>query len=64
MLDEPQGTKETHGFATAGWTAAPTAGRIIGRIGPLLGMMPGDEPTLDRALAVNLHPGASRVATQ
>jgi cell division protein FtsI (penicillin-binding protein 3) len=64
MLDEPQGTKDTHGFATAGWTAAPTVGRIIGRVGPLLGMMPADETTLDRALAVNLHPGAARVATQ
>ncbi len=64
MLDEPQGTKETHGFATAGWTAAPTVGRIIGRVGPLLGMMPADETALARTMAVNLHPGAPRVATQ
>ena len=64
MLDEPQGTKATHGFATAGWTAAPTAGRIIGRVGPLLGMMPEDEAALARTMAVDLHPGASRLATQ
>ena len=25
MLDEPQPMPETHGFATAGWNAAPTA---------------------------------------
>ena len=27
MLDEPQGLPETHGFATSGWNAAPTAGK-------------------------------------
>jgi cell division protein FtsI (penicillin-binding protein 3) len=64
MLDEPKGTKSTHGFATAGWTAAPAAGRIIGRIGPLVGMVPQDEAPIDRALAVDLHPGGSRVAAQ
>jgi cell division protein FtsI (penicillin-binding protein 3) len=63
MLDEPQGNKATYGFATAGWTAAPTVGKIIGRVGPLLGMMPEDEPPLDRLLAVDLK-GGPRVATQ
>ncbi len=38
MLDEPHGTKETFGFALAGYTAAPMAGRIIARIAPLLGV--------------------------
>ncbi len=38
MLDEPHGTKETFGFALAGYTAAPLAGRIIARIAPLLGV--------------------------
>ena len=27
MMDEPKGTEETFGFATAGWTAAPVAGQ-------------------------------------
>lgn len=36
MLDEPKGTAETHGFATAGFTAAPTAGKVIERIAPIL----------------------------
>ena len=40
MLDEPKPTPETYGFATAGWTAAPTAGKIIERIAPLLGVRP------------------------
>ena len=38
MLDEPHATAETFGFATGGWTAAPAAGRVIDRIGPLLGV--------------------------
>lgn len=40
ILDEPRGTKETHGFATAGWTAAPISGRIVARIAPVLGLKP------------------------
>ncbi|MFA5119600.1 peptidoglycan D,D-transpeptidase FtsI family protein [Zavarzinia sp.] len=44
MIDEPKGTKETYGFATGGWTAAPTVGRIVERIAPLLGVMPTEGP--------------------
>lgn len=40
MLDEPQGLPETHGYTTSGWNAAPTAGKIIARIAPLLGLVP------------------------
>jgi cell division protein FtsI (penicillin-binding protein 3) len=45
MLDEPHGTKETLGFALAGYTAAPLAGKVIARIAPMLGM-PSQSPTL------------------
>jgi cell division protein FtsI (penicillin-binding protein 3) len=38
MLDTPHATKDTFGFATGGWTAAPAAGRVIERIAPLLGV--------------------------
>ncbi|HVZ92818.1 MAG TPA: penicillin-binding protein 2 [Rhizomicrobium sp.] len=38
MLDEPHGTKATFGFALAGYTAAPLAGRVISRIAPILGV--------------------------
>lgn len=38
MADEPKGTHKTHGYATGGWVAAPATGRIIERIGPLLGV--------------------------
>jgi cell division protein FtsI (penicillin-binding protein 3) len=40
MFDEPQPTPETHGFATAGWNAAPTAAKVIARIAPLLDLEP------------------------
>lgn len=38
LLDEPHGTKATFGFALAGYTAAPLAGRVIARIAPILGV--------------------------
>ncbi len=40
ILDEPHGIKETYGFATAGWTAAPTAARVIERAAPILRVSP------------------------
>jgi cell division protein FtsI (penicillin-binding protein 3) len=42
MLDEPKGTRDTAGFATAGYTSAPVAGRVIERIAPLLGVLRDD----------------------
>lgn len=35
-LDEPKGNKKSHGYATAGWVAAPAAKEIIERIAPIL----------------------------
>ncbi|MDR1826896.1 MAG: penicillin-binding protein 2 [Methylobacteriaceae bacterium] len=46
-LDEPQGLPETHGYATAGWTAAPVAGAMIERAAPLLGLPPMFEPPVN-----------------
>lgn len=40
MLDEPQGNASTGGYSTAGAVSAPGAGRLIARIGPMLGLMP------------------------
>ena len=40
MLDEPQRVEESGNQATAGVNAAPTAGRIIERIAPILGVAP------------------------
>ena len=54
LVDEPRGTKKSHGFATAGWTVVPATGRIIQRIGPILGVPAVDEasPAVARALTV------------
>jgi cell division protein FtsI (penicillin-binding protein 3) len=54
MVDEPHPNKESHGYATAGWTVAPVTSRVIQRIAPLLGVEPVDEssPEIQRALAV------------
>lgn len=40
MIDEPKGTKATYGYATGGWVAAPAVGRLVQRIGPILGVAP------------------------
>lgn len=42
-LDEPQPTKATFGYATAGWNAAPAFATIVTQIAPVLGVMPVDE---------------------
>jgi cell division protein FtsI (penicillin-binding protein 3) len=54
MLDNPQPTKETFGFATAGWTAAPLTKNIISRMVTLYGISPytGDE---DAKIEEELH---------
>ena len=38
MLKDPKRLPETFGFATAGWNAAPAAGRVIDRIAPFVGV--------------------------
>jgi len=43
MLDEPQRVAASSNQATAGTNAAPTAGNIIERIGPILGVAPRRE---------------------
>jgi cell division protein FtsI (penicillin-binding protein 3) len=40
MLDEPKATAETYGFHTAGWNVAPVVSKVVGRIAPMLGIMP------------------------
>jgi cell division protein FtsI (penicillin-binding protein 3) len=47
MVDEPQGRHETGGYATGGVVAAPTAGRIVARVAPLLGLAPIREAVPD-----------------
>jgi len=58
MLDEPHGTAATGGYSTAGQVAAPAAGKVISRVGPILGLMPDiqDAPQIEQALAIPLQP--------
>lgn len=43
LLDEPKGTKATHGFASGGWVAAPVVKNVILRTAPMLGILPKQE---------------------
>tara|TARA_R110002110_G_scaffold85816_1_gene223385 strand:+ start:137056 stop:138750 length:1695 start_codon:yes stop_codon:yes gene_type:complete len=55
MLDEPKGIKESYGFATGGWTAAPVVRGIIARMAPLYGIAPLDETAPDIRQAININ---------
>ena len=59
MLDEPHGNASTGGYSTAGAVSAPAGGKVITRIGPILGLMPDirNMAVIDQALAIPLHPG-------
>lgn len=52
LLDEPQGTAATHGYATGGWTAAPAVSAIISRIAPILGVERSNADHSERAAMV------------
>jgi len=47
MLDEPQATESTSGQRTAAWNAAPIVGRLVPRIGPMLGVVPDAHHDVD-----------------
>jgi cell division protein FtsI (penicillin-binding protein 3) len=47
MLDEPQGTVASSFQRTAAWNAAPIVGRLVPRIGPLLGVLPDETRDID-----------------
>jgi cell division protein FtsI (penicillin-binding protein 3) len=47
MFDEPKGTAASSFQRTAAWNAAPTVGRLVPRIGPLLGVLPDENRDID-----------------
>ena len=65
LLDEPKGTKKTHGYATGGWVAAPVVGRVVQKIGPIAGIRPYDPelPPIRRDVAINRTPGTRTLAS-
>jgi len=58
MLDEPHGNASTGFFSTAGQVSAPAAGRVIARIGPMLGLFPEttNAAAIEASLAIPLQP--------
>lgn len=66
VLDEPQGTKKTFGYATGGWVAAPVVSKVIERAAPILGVEPVDKdsPQVRQAVALDLpQPEGKRLAS-
>lgn len=59
MVDEPKGQKQSHGFATGGWVAAPAVRRIVEQISPILGVHPVDEesPLIRQKLMLDFNIG-------
>ena len=47
MLDEPKGTAASSFQRTAAWNAAPIVGKVVPRIGPMLGVLPDDTLDID-----------------
>lgn len=47
MLDEPKGTTASSFQRTAAWNAAPVVGRLVPRIGPMLGVRPDTHTDID-----------------
>lgn len=65
VLDEPQGTKATFGYATGGWVAAPVISRVVSQMGPMLGIEPvdADAPEIRQELAIGSPKGGKTLAS-
>ena len=59
MIDAPQGQKQSYGYATGGWVAAPAVRRIVEQAAPLLNILPVDEnsPEIRQKLDLNFTIG-------
>ncbi|GAA4643226.1 penicillin-binding protein 2 [Pontixanthobacter gangjinensis] len=57
MLDEPKGTTASSFQRTAAWNAAPIVGKLIPRIGPVLGVRPDSTRDIDISDLRPLVPG-------
>ncbi len=51
MVDEPKGTKESYGYATAGWVAAPAVAHVVESIAAIEGIKPLDSDELRGTLS-------------
>lgn len=51
MVEEPKPNKDSFGYATAGWVAAPAAGRVILNMAAVLGISPSSPGNADELTA-------------
>lgn len=56
-LDEPKGTKNTFGFATGSWTAAPAVAQIIKRIAHVHNIPMLSDSQIEKGLAIEYDTG-------
>ena len=67
MLDSPIGNAKTFGLTTAAWTAAPVVGRVVTRVGAILGVRPDAARDIDVSELTPLiwrNPKDKRLAAQ
>ncbi|MEZ0261114.1 MAG: peptidoglycan D,D-transpeptidase FtsI family protein [Alphaproteobacteria bacterium] len=64
MLDEPKPTKESYGYATGGWTAAPVVSRVVEQLAPLYRMAPEEDtrPAVLQAMGKYMKEGIGRAS--
>jgi len=67
VVDEPKGQKETFGYATGGWVAAPVVKGVVERMGPIFGLVPdasseNAEDAPDHPLHMPIKAGPKRTA--
>jgi cell division protein FtsI (penicillin-binding protein 3) len=64
MVDEPKPNARSHGYATAGWVAAPAAAMVIRSVAPILGMAPEVERAaeIQASIAIPMQPGRPATA--
>jgi cell division protein FtsI (penicillin-binding protein 3) len=63
-IDEPHGNKQSAGFETGGWVAAPAVGRVISSMGPLLEIPPVDQesPVIQAKMEIEVNPVGRHIA--
>jgi cell division protein FtsI (penicillin-binding protein 3) len=63
-IDEPRGNKQSAGFETGGWVAAPAVARVISSMGPLLNIPPvdPDSPIIQAKMEIEVNPIGRHIA--
>lgn len=54
MVDEPKGNKQSFGYATAGWVAAPAVARTVEAMAGILNIPPVSNPEISNNFTANL----------